>query len=82
MSTPHLALKFPVSTTEFRVIHGEQKETRRYYHESLKKRRKEAGIEGTQEVHIVETDQHRKMNMRDHDPREEERARPEPNEEL
>ena len=39
-------------------------------------------IEGTQEVNLVETDQHRKMNMKDLDPREEGRPRPKPNDKL
>ena len=61
---PHLALKFLISSIEVRVIHTDQKEARRCYHESLKKREKEVGIEGIQEAHIVEINQGRKINMR------------------
>ena len=48
----------------------------------MKKKRKEHGRGGTQKVHMVEADQSIKMNMRDLDPREEGRARFEPNDEL
>ena len=80
--TPYLALKFLISPTKVGGIHANQKEAREYYHESLRRKGKEAGIEGTPEVHIVETNQHKKMNIRDLDPREEGRERPEQNDEL
>ena len=43
VSTPHWALKFPISPTEFTVIHADQKEAWQCYHESLKKIGKEIG---------------------------------------
>ena len=52
------------------------------YHESLKKRGKEAGNEGTQEVHIVKTNEHQKMSITDSDPKVEGKVRPKPNDEL
>ena len=76
MSTPHLALKFPILPTEVGVIHADQKEARRCYHESLKKKWTEVGNEGTHEVHMVETNKHQKMNMMDLDPREEGKEKP------
>ena len=82
VSTPHLALKFPILPTEVGITHANQKEARHCYNETLKKKRKEQGRGGTQEVHMVEGDQPMKMNMRDMDPREEGRARFEPNDEL
>ena len=75
VSTPYLVLKFPVSPTEVGVIHANQKEARRCYHESLgKKKRKEIEIEGTQEAHVVETDQNKNMSIGDLDPREEKKG--------
>ena len=82
VSTLHLALKFPILQTEVGVVHTNQKEVWQCYNESLKKKGNEQGKGGTQEVHIVEIDQPKKMNIRDLDPREEGRARLEPNDEL
>ena len=82
VSTSHLSLKLPISPTEVGVIHADQKEAQHCYNESLKIKGKEQGRGGTREVHMVKVDQPIKMNMRDLDPREEGRARPESNDEL
>ena len=71
VSTLHLPLKFLILPTKVRVIHVDQKEARQCYHELLRKKGKELRKGETQEVHIVEIDQSRKMNMRDLDLREE-----------
>ena len=42
MSTPYLALKFLISSTEVRVIHVDQKEAWRCYHESLREKGKKS----------------------------------------
>ena len=73
MLIPHLTLKFPISSSEVGVIHVDQKEARRCYHESLRGKGKEARKEETQEMHMVEIDQHMRMNMRDLDPEKKER---------
>ena len=79
---PASGIKFPISLIEVGVVHADQKEVGWCYYESLKKRGKETGNEETQEVYMVETDQPRKITMRDLDSREEQRIRPEPNDEL
>ena len=82
VSTPHLALKFPISAIEIGVVQADQKESRQCYHDSLRKNGKETVYRRMQEVHMVETNQNKNINIRDLDPREEGRARPEPDNEL
>ena len=77
VSTPYLALNFPISATEIGVIYVDQKEAQML--SWVFEEKKGAEIEGTQEVHMVEIDQNKNMSMRDLDPREEGRVRPEPN---
>ena len=38
VSTPYLALKYPISPTEVGVIHADQKEVQQCYNESLKRK--------------------------------------------
>ena len=82
VSTRHLVLKFPFSPTKVRVMHTDKKEARQCYNESLKKKGKEQGKAGTQEIHMVDVDRSRKMNMMNLDPREEGKVRLKPNNEL
>ena len=56
VSTSHLALKFSISPTKVEVIYANRKEAQQCYNESLKKKGKELGKGGTQEVHMVEID--------------------------
>ena len=62
VSTPYLALKFPVG-----VVHVDQKEAWRCYNKSLRKKHKGAITEGKQEVNMVEIGHSKGMSMRNLD---------------
>ena len=68
MSTPHFVQNFPVSITKVEVVHADQKEARRCYNKSLRKKQNGARTEGTKEVHMVEIAHSKGMSMRDLDP--------------